>query len=299
MDISVSTADGSAQLLYIIVVAPVVFLVVAVRVALRRYRISKRIRSQIIIAEYEPPHEITPAELGVLYDGIAGYRELYATYLDLQRRGIIKQVSDGKIQKFELVDSADLTQLKRHEVAITDMITSGVFTLPSRSDVVYAQLFAREVDKTIAERLQINMRGIAPHVLSIIRLVCLLTAWMLGVFFVYAIVSSGELTLQQLFDAVPFLMLAGLLIVIVSLFWIVVTAVVMHIVFGMLFGRLWIFGRGARKLWVEAEGYRQYLKQAELGRLRFESDDIAARAKKSSYAYAVALGLDVPMDEKA
>lgn len=299
MDISISTEDGSAQLLFLAVVAPIVFLSMVARGALWRYRNSKRIRSQTIIAEYEPPYEITPAELGVLYDGRAGYRELYATYLDLQRRGIIKQVSDGGVLKFELADTADLMQLKRHEIAITDMITSGVFTLPSRSDVVYAQIFAREVERTIAERLHINVRGIMPHVLSIIRLAGLLTAWVLGVFFVYAIVSSGELTLQQFFDAVPFLVLAGLLVVVVSSFWIGVTAVVMHIVFTMLFGRLWTFGRGTRKLWVETEGYRQYLKQAELGRLRFESDDIAARAKKSNYAYAVALGLDVAMDEKA
>lgn len=187
---------------------------------------------------------------------------MYATYLDLERRGIIREVSKTDVQAFELVKGVDLSRLKRHEIVLTDMIAAGVFTLPGRNNIADSQLFAGEVDAVITERLQLKMRSSTSHALSIVRL-------------------------------------AGLLLAVGCSVWILMTATILHVVFGMLFGRLWTFGREARKLWFETEGYRQYLKQAELGRLKFESEDVAIRAKKDRYAYAVALGLDMPVDTKA
>lgn len=298
MNIDVSTGDGSAQLLYILVVAPAVFLFVAIRAAVWRYRIARRVRSQTVISEYAPPRGMTPAELGVLYDGRAGYREVYATYLDLERRGIIKEVSRTDIQAYGLVEGADLSQLKRHETVVIDMIEAGVFTLPGRNNIADSQLFAREVDAAVAERLQLEMRSFTSHALSVVRLAGLLAAWMIVAFVVYAIPWSDSPTTQQILEALPFILFVGLLVVIMCSVWVLITAVAMHIVFGMLFGRVWAFGHKARALWVETEGYRQYLKQAELGRLKFESDDVTVRAKKDGYAYAVALGLDVPVDAK-
>ena len=224
---------------------------------------------------------------------------MYATYLDLERRGIIREVSKTDVQAFELVKGVDLSRLKRHEIVLTDMIAAGVFTLPGRNNIADSQLFAGEVDAVITERLQLKMRSSTSHALGIVRLAGLITVWMIAVFIGYAILSSDNPTFQQILDALPFLLFAGLLLAVGCSVWILMTATILHVVFGMLFGRLWTFGREARKLWVETEGYRQYLKQAELGRLKFESEDVAIRAKKDGYAYAVALGLDVPVDTKA
>lgn len=82
---------------------------------------------KIIIPEYQPPKDLSPAEAGVLYDTKFGDREVTATIVDLAMRDIIAihQVpedtfADGKkVFEFELLrDDDGLFELKDHEQAI-------------------------------------------------------------------------------------------------------------------------------------------------------------------------------------
>jgi hypothetical protein len=65
--------------------ALVVFVLIA-----RAWRARRRRKSQTVIAQYEPPKGMTPAEVGLLQDDTAAVREVTATLIDLAIRGYLK-----------------------------------------------------------------------------------------------------------------------------------------------------------------------------------------------------------------
>ncbi len=82
----------------------------------------------IIITQYEPPTDLSPAEVGLLYDYRAGSAELTATIVDLAMRGYIRILrdKDGKQFGFTLLRE-DVLDLRDHEKHILDGLF-GVYT---------------------------------------------------------------------------------------------------------------------------------------------------------------------------
>jgi hypothetical protein len=83
--------------------------------------------NQPIVALYEPPTDLTPGEVGLLYDNKFEDREITATIIDLAMRGFmaIRKVSrrhlfgDYTVYEFELLrEDAGVLELKGHEQAV-------------------------------------------------------------------------------------------------------------------------------------------------------------------------------------
>lgn len=74
---------------------------------------------KVIIAEYQPPLHLSPAEIGLLADFKATHREISATLVDLAIRGFIQIIkdSDKKDYFFKLLTD-DVLGLKPHEQAL-------------------------------------------------------------------------------------------------------------------------------------------------------------------------------------
>lgn len=80
---------------------------------------------EIIVPMYEPPTDLTPAEVGVLHDFEATDREVTATIIDLAMRGYIHIIKRKKeaflgsyhMYEFELAND-NVLSLRRHEKAI-------------------------------------------------------------------------------------------------------------------------------------------------------------------------------------
>ncbi len=47
-------------------------------------------RASTIVAQYDPPRGLAPAEVGLLYDMRCGQNEIMATLFDLEQRGIVR-----------------------------------------------------------------------------------------------------------------------------------------------------------------------------------------------------------------
>ena len=84
-------------------------------------------RNQPIIPLYTPPTDLTPGEVGLLYDHIFEDREITATIIDLAMRDFIaiRKVArthafgSYNVYEFELLrDDAGVLELKRHEQAV-------------------------------------------------------------------------------------------------------------------------------------------------------------------------------------
>ena len=100
-------------------------------------------RLRPIAPQYEPPHDLTPAELGTLIDGSPDMRDITATIVDLAVRGFIHIEERQEAKFFGLFNSRDYvftlrkprrdwTALMRHERELLDaLFTSGETDAPS------------------------------------------------------------------------------------------------------------------------------------------------------------------------
>lgn len=93
-----------------------------------------------VIAQYVPPTDLSPGEVGVLQDGEFGQREITATLIDLTMRDfmVMRRVPGKKlfgsydIYEFELQkDDPSLLDLKTHEKIVLD----GLFGVISRLEM--------------------------------------------------------------------------------------------------------------------------------------------------------------------
>ncbi len=96
----------------------------------------------LVIPQYESPDDLSPAEIGVLYDYESADREITATIMDLTIRGYIKvhQVEEDRLvgkgftYAFELLRD-DVLDLKEHEQKLLD----GLFGVYSAKKVAHIQ----------------------------------------------------------------------------------------------------------------------------------------------------------------
>lgn len=64
------------------------------------------------------------------------------------------------------------------------------------------------------------------------------------------------------------------------------------VVYTKVAGMKWVGTKQLRKLWPKIEGYRVFIKVAELDRVHYEAEDIRAKIRAQYLPYAVVLGMD-------
>jgi len=118
----------------ILLIMPVWFLVHR-----RWQKTGKDIEKQVVPVYFDPPHALTPAEVGLLADYSADNEDISSTIIDLAIRGFIRIIdnTNNDTQKnrklsFKLLET-DWTHLKQHERSILE----GLFTeQPKQNQVV-------------------------------------------------------------------------------------------------------------------------------------------------------------------
>ena len=119
-----------------IIATPVVFVVMA-GIALLMGRISRRFLTsrtrrhylrnmRTVVAEYEPPFDLRPAEIAYLYDTTMGEEEVLATIFDLERRGYVMLTPVKEKDDFliHLTDDHEHTKLHGVDSHVLAMIGS-------------------------------------------------------------------------------------------------------------------------------------------------------------------------------
>lgn len=84
-DIIASIINIAITILVVLSIVGVIVIIVA-----RAARSRARRKKQIVVAQYEPPKDLSPAHIGLLQDDIAEGREITATVIDWAVRGYIK-----------------------------------------------------------------------------------------------------------------------------------------------------------------------------------------------------------------
>lgn len=140
-----------------------------------RYMKAKRRRdAQTVVAQYDPPKTLTPAEIGHLSDDSSDTAEVTATVIDLARRGYIKvqelAAPSGFARLFGKRQDYTLTKLKEPSnfTQAETAIFSGLFG--SQSEVQLTKLdrvatskavleFKKQVKKSLSEKGYYSTKG--------------------------------------------------------------------------------------------------------------------------------------------
>jgi hypothetical protein len=298
--------NGAQVLLVPFVISVLLGMLVVVPVALYRkwYFYRRRLKKQVITAEYEPPLGFNPAEIGYMFDGKLGEREIAGTIIWLVQKGYlhIKKVDGGKrifagpnidenLKTYEkkLIAEADVP-----EGATADMLLGRFMTYKSkivRTNYAPRQLvFTQLVHSDLQRRQYVPVTNYAKFFVGAFRVALLLATFIYFVPMIIAwiliTVDSGTVDIQILLVLIFF---AIMLTVFTSIPFFIAGCVLQYIR-GRILGRQWIVTPKLARMWPQIVGFREYVKLVENERLEFYSEQLETTTKNDLLPYAVALG---------
>lgn len=319
---SISTTNPYIVFLLIITIVLLpTFLIIIIATVVRRIHTSRlRKKEDTIITYYEPPHHLSPAEIGYIYDMKCGMKEVHATLLDLEARGIIKVINLNHIVVVGLItDNSHLTP------AIELLQPDIFFNLPDFEQValniaLHEQILPRRIvsidnpsqnpplnllagtptmgnlaNFTAAIRRSLKDKGytVRSYFISLLKrsiiFILFVTAWPV-IFFGTLILLSGDIA--AFFTQLPSIILMSLFFAF-FLFPIYAGVGMLLLAFwAKIAGRYWLYSKPVRAIWRDIEGYRIYIKTVELKRLQSEQAlDFPSKDARALFPYAIAFNL--------
>ncbi|MDB5187110.1 MAG: hypothetical protein JWM07_582 [Candidatus Saccharibacteria bacterium] len=286
-----STDDGSIYLLYMFVALPILIIYPLVVRTISRLRLRQISRAQTIVTMYESPGNLTPAEIGYMYDAALNTRECVATVFDLEYKDYIQIDANGGLSLNMASPQTD--SLKGHENFIMQRVGDGSYvSILGDLSIIDSQLFNHEVSNSLVSRGLIQEKFYLRVLIGVLRAIR-------NVFFFYSlliIITIGSLlyttslSISEVLVMCAF-MLVGFTLIFAPLY--IVLGVILTFIYIKLDGMRWIGTKRLRHTWPAIEGYRIYIKQAQLDKLNFASEELRIKALEKDLSYAVALGMKV------
>lgn len=243
----------------------------------------RRKANQTVIAEYDPPDNLSPAEMGMLHDSEVSAIEITATIIDLAVRGYIKlellrlksffRSANYKIHFLKAADS----QLRAHESILYDMLMSGnegtgtVETKSLKGNTVSSAImkFRKSLDKAVKDKGYYKKTSKVSNVVVLKFGIPLLRFAFFIVFLVFsirAISDNGWL---------------GLIIGLVG------------VLLGFTLSRRSAMRASGVSEWAKVEGFKLFLSVTEKDRLAFTDAPAKTPEQFSKFLpYAIALGVE-------
>jgi uncharacterized membrane protein YgcG len=242
-----------------------------------------RKRSQTVVAQYEAPDGLAPAQIGLLSDNKVALQELSATLLDLAVRGYIKisqirpktwyRKADYRFDK-----QKDFIGLKNYEKSLIDIFFVGEDTTVTMSDVT--------TKMSASSTSSLKIQGINKQIADGLKD---------AGYYSYIPTSSAGQLIAHSFIFVIWISVFGFNILANNNFSygsIIVVAIIVIIQVVFLLRRTKLTPAGLEE-WAKVEGFKLYLKVAESARIDF-SDAPAKTPERFNVLlpYAVALGVE-------
>jgi hypothetical protein len=272
---------------------------------LRRWFFYKRrLSSNVITAEYEPPLGLNPAEVGYLFDGKLRELEVGATIISLIQRGFlhIKKVnnkkkiftgprvdSNLKVYEKKLIEEADKSEgiFASELLSRFTSLKAGNYTIPVISrEMIFTQLVHSDLQRHQYVRGSFVYRFLYSTFKIYLLFVALVIYMPLSAVWFFGAVENGATD----FSTLGTLLLIGFMVSVFLFVPFYVACMVMNYFRGRVVGREWIITPKLKRLWPQIVGYRQYIKMVENEKLEFSSKSLKSVSKNKSLPYAVALG---------
>jgi hypothetical protein len=291
--------------LYIIIYLPIKFVVNVVAFSKARADRVHKLHSNVVVAEYEPPEKLSPAEIGYLFDNKLNIEEVFATIVSLEQQGLITTTEkDEKLilsnvepvnSNLSEFDKSIINQFKNsNDINIGPLRIErspvALRTIKDNQVIDYKLLknLVRGSENVLRDGLRTKgyLKSVKEQIKSLlIRLIPFMFGLMCLTIYSFHPKSIGEtigLTIFLLFFA-PFYF---------------VVAVFLLNSYQKIAGDPWSGTQKLKDLWPEIEGYRQYIKAVEEDRLKFESENTKGIIKNKILPYGIALGFNTGWKNK-
>lgn len=270
----------------------------------RWYFYRRRLKKHVITAQYESPLDLTPAELGYLFDGRLRDREVGATIIHLLQRGLLhtKKTEDGNrifsgpriddhLRSYEkkLIEESDVEEGIKGEDLLSRFI--GIHTQDFNIPVATkTHVFTLLVHDDLQKKSYVKNRSL---------LAFLWGSWRISAFLCFVILYVplvllwGYQTLQSgTVDLVQLGMVLVLATIISSVFFLpfLIVGMILNYYRGSIVGREWMITPKLERLWPQIVGYRQYVQLVEADRLDFDNERLKKISRNDALSYAIALG---------
>lgn len=239
------------------------------------------LQQNVVIAEYEPPAGLSPAEVGYLYDTKLNAEELYGTIVDLQQRGLV-MLDDNRINAVK-PSPPDMPEFDRHIIGWLSEHENQVITRP---------LLKREAVKSnlVMNRLLRESGYLLSFTEQAKRSFMRLGIIMVALFILFPVLAFRPHTIGGV-EAIIFFFIFT---------WpgYFIFAAVLYSTASKIAGEPWLGSPKLKAIWPEIEGFRHFIELTEQQQLKFESTQTEQNIKDKNLPYAIALGIDTGMLEK-
>ncbi len=293
------------------------FLLVMIIAAIVRRIHEHRLKryADTIITQYDPPHDLRPAEVGYLYDMKCDDKEIRATLFDLDIRGVISIVDKNTVL---IIDQAMFDQLKEFEKIAVKIYSgkAGIYIQPSekklsdyispQGQVIQIQVPSVENNTrlgfSMAVRASLKDRGypIKSYVLSILLRsfipALFASLWLFGIVGLINI-QNGSVTVSV--EILPAVLMATFFFLLVFYPVYYGIGLCFTLLWSKIAGRYWLYSKKTRSVWRELEGYKLFLKKVDLTRIQFESATAhVIDPTIKTLPYAIVFGLDTDWQKR-
>lgn len=272
-------------------------------------------RMNTVVAQYDAPRGLTPAEAGLLYDMRCDQTEVMATLFHLEQRRIVKIIDSKNV---EVIDQSLYGSLPEYEkiairiargetstidaprmLPVTFVDDSGVsrqFNLPLPQQKSL-QTFSRAVQQSVVSKgIPMRNYGVGFFKRSLVTALAL-ALWPL---LTIALPGMTNGINYEAWTPMAFASAAMTVVVFGFLFWpaYLGTALFFTWLWTRIAGRHWINTRQARAVWPELEGYKLYLNQVEIDNIQFESQEKSGTPVTTALPYAMVFGLETHWQQR-
>jgi len=272
-----------------------VFLVVAL--TQKKAEECKRNRENTIVAQYDPPKNISPAEAGYLYDMNCGKKELEATLFDLERRRVIRLIDKNKVL---VSDSQAYSTLKDYEKIAISIFSSGINA--NNQNIVQTKSltiedFNRSVKASVIDK-GFNIKSKTYEISKrAIFFAIMLSLWPLLISLIAGInfnnVSYRPWAFGSLTSGIIMMFIADIFL---AVFY-VGAGYIMIKLWVKIAGEYWLGSKAVRVFWPELEGYRLFIKQTDLDHIQYDAEQKDSTAIEITLPYAIAFNLKTKWQE--
>jgi hypothetical protein len=267
-------------LLYVFIYLPIKLTVKIIAHAKAKTDRMRKLTANVVVAEYDPPEGLSPAEIGYLLDTKLGDEEVFATIVQLEQRGFVsldgqkvievkqpsKEIND--FEKYVLANLKNIIGKNLNKQFLRNVVIDGGVKL---NDYLNTKGYL----KTYKDRV----KGEMIRVLIAMLLLLALFACFLHPKSIHDFTAVAFFTV--FFSPLFFL-----------------TAVFLQSAYSKIVGEPWMGTPKLKQLWPEIEGYREYIKMVEQDNLKFESENTKGIVKNKVLPYAIALGFNTGWKNK-
>ncbi len=270
---------------YLFVYLPIKLVTVVVAHANKKADRLRLLHQKTIVAEYDPPDHLTPAEMGFLFDSKLSLGEIFGTIVQLEQQGLLTITEQGgdMLVTTERPVPADLKKFE-HFILDTVREQSGrpltlkllKKTRPLAEVVLKQQLQEAGYLATTKEQLKRSFH----------RLVFIMIMLML----LFPILAFRPHTGTGIIVTATFLLIAS-----PAYF---IFAAVLYSKYQKIAGEPWLGTPKLKLVWSDIEGYRHYIEVVEADNLKFDTETTRGIINNKALPYAIALGFNTGWLEK-